>query len=48
MFFDYGRAWNAKKEYSHKGAALKKVGVDARADLEKFLENKFISSCMWK
>jgi GTP-binding protein Era len=25
-----------QKELGHKGAALKKVGVDARADLEKF------------
>jgi GTP-binding protein Era len=29
----------------HKGAALKKVGVDARADLEKF-GKQIISSCM--
>jgi GTPase Era involved in 16S rRNA processing len=32
--------------YRPQGAALKKVGVDARADLEKFFENKFISSCV--
>jgi GTPase Era involved in 16S rRNA processing len=38
--------WNAKGIIiGHKGAALKEV--DARADLEKFFENKFISSCMW-
>jgi GTPase Era involved in 16S rRNA processing len=36
-FFDYGGARNAKGIIiGHKGTALKKVGVDSRADLEKF------------